>query len=322
MSFMKSSFAACLRITAIAFLFSWSFVATPVFGDLFVSDSGQLGQSQILRFDQTTGAPLGAFASGGQLDGPVGMILDASGNLLVSNRNDGRILKYDVNSGAFLGNFYAGGGLAGPAQMVFGPNGNLFVANSLGTSISRMSSTGSLLEANFTKGTNPINPSSFAFSSTGDLFVGNFGGDGVLRYDSSGQFQGVFRSGITGASGLLFDSDGDLWLTSLYEHKVFELDSNGNIKTQFSTNFSTFDTFPAYLMFDPNNSNQLLVSLSGGAGVYKYSLSGTPLGIFAYGGPTHVPGQMLLVSAVPEPGAGLLLAGATVLFGTLRRRRS
>lgn len=319
---MKSFSAACLRVTAGAWLLSWCLFAGTAFGDLFVSDSGLFGPSQILRFDQSTGAPLGAFATGGQLDGPVGMLLDSNGNLLVSNRNDGRILRYDVATGNYLNNFYAGPDLSGPAQMVFGPGGSLYVANSLGNSISRLSSTGTMQEVNFTKGTNPLNPSSFAFNSTGDLFVGNFGGDGVLRYDSSGNFQGVFRSGISGASGLLFDSDGDLWLTSLYDHKVLELDSAGNIKTEFSTNFGPLtQTFPAYLMFDPNNPNNLLVSLTGGAGVYRYSLTGSPLGLFAFGGATHVPGQMLLVSAVPEPGTGMALAGVALLAGTFLRRR-
>ena len=133
---------------------------------------------------------------------------------------------------------------------------------------------------------------------------------------------GLFASGFNGASGLVFDADGDLWLTSLLGHQVTELDSLGGIKTQFSTNFAPLtETFPSHILFAPGNPNELWVSLTGAAGVYKYLTDGTFLGPKTLGNALTVPGQSVIVSAVPEPGTGLLLAGTAVLLTGLRRRR-
>jgi|694.fasta_scaffold151354_2 sugar lactone lactonase YvrE len=299
--------------------------ANLMFADLLVSDN--FG-NQILRFDQNTGAALGTLVSGGQLSGPVGMRLDSNGNLLVSNQNDNRILKYNVVTGAYLGDFYsnpanpAPPGLAGPSDLRFGPDGNLYVANFNGNSISRFDTAGNFLGA-YTNGGTLGGNSSFAFNSAGELFVGNFGAGEVLRYDATGNYVGVFASGFSGASGLVFDGDGDLWLTSLLGHQVTELDSLGGVKTQFSTNFAPLtETFPSHILFAPGNPNELWVSLTGAAGVYKYSTDGTFLGPKTASVGIIVPGQMLIVSAVPEPGTGLLLAGTAVLMTGLRRRRA
>jgi len=292
-------------------------VSAPAKADLLVSDN--FG-NQLLRYDQNTGAFLGALAVGGQLSGPVGMLLDGSGNLLVTNQNDNRILKYDPISGGFLGDF-ATTGMNGPAEIGFGPDGNLYVANFSGTSVSRYSTSGTFL-GSYTVGGDIQGTSSFAFNSAGDLFVGSFNTGKVLRYNSSGNYVGEFASGINGASGLVFDADGDLWLTSLLNHQVFELGTDGAVKTQFTTNFGPIaNSFPSHILFAPGNPNELWVSLTGGGGVYKFLNNGTPTGPIAVGGGLQVPGQSMLISAVPEPSAGLLAMGAAVIFTGLRRRR-
>jgi streptogramin lyase len=289
------------------------------FADLLVSDN--FG-NQIVRYDQDTGAILGTLVSGGQLNGPVGMRLDGNGDLLVTNQGDGRILKYNVITGAYLGDFYNGSALSSPADLRFGTDGNLYVANFSGNSVSRLDSAGTFLGA-YTNGGPLGGNSSFAFNSSGELFVGNFGAGQVLRYDSTGNYVGVFASGLMGASGLVFDADGDLWLTSLMGHQVTELDGSGSVKSHFTTNFGTLtETFPSHILFAPGNPSELWVSLTGAGGVYKYLTDGTFLGPKTLGNALLVPGQSLIVSAVPEPGTGLLLAGSAVLLTGLRRRRA
>lgn len=312
--------SAARRLFAVVVAAVGLFASTNLlFADLLVSDN--FG-NQILRFDQNTGASLGTLVSGGQLNGPVGMRLDGSGNLLVTNQNDNRILKYNVFTGDYLGEFYSGSGLAGPSDLRFGPDGNLYVANFTGNSVSRFDTAGNFLGA-YTNGGSLSGNSSFAFNSAGELFVGNFGAGQVLRYDATGNYVGVFASGFSGASGLVFDADGDLWLTSLMGHQVTELDSLGGVKTQFTTNFGDLtETFPSHILFAPGNPNELWVSLTGAAGVYKYLTDGTFLGPKTADVGFIVPGQSLIVSAVPEPGTGLLLAGTAVLLTGLRRRRA
>lgn len=313
-----TSLISLRRLAAFAAVVAiFSLAAAQLKADLLVSDN--FG-NQLLKYDQNTGVFIGAFAAGGPLNGPVGMLLDGSGSLLVTNQNDNRILKYSASSGSYLGDF-ATTGMAGPADLRFGPDGKLYVANFNGNSVSRFDTNGSFI-GNYTVGGDIQGTSSFAFNSAGELFVGSFGTGKVLRYDSTGNYVGEFATGISGVSGLVFDAQGDLWLTSLMGHQVYKFGTDGSIKTQFSTNFGPLtNTFPSHILFAPGNPNELWISLTGGGGVYKFLNNGTPIGAAAVGGGLLVPGQSMLISAVPEPSAGLLAMGAAVILTGLRRRR-
>ena len=76
--------------------------------DLFV---GSGATNQILRYDGTTGAFLGVFASGGGLSLPDAHLFGPDGNLYVSSSHTDNVLRYSGTTGAFLGVFASGGGL-------------------------------------------------------------------------------------------------------------------------------------------------------------------------------------------------------------------
>lgn len=61
-------------------------------GDLYVSS---WGSNSILKFDGTTGAPLGTFASGGGLSGALDLRIGAGGDYYVNSFNTGNIKRYD-----------------------------------------------------------------------------------------------------------------------------------------------------------------------------------------------------------------------------------
>ncbi|MEQ9503150.1 MAG: choice-of-anchor Q domain-containing protein [Deltaproteobacteria bacterium] len=65
--------------------------------------------NEILAYDYQ-GTPQGAFVSAGSggLDGPVGMVITPTDELLVVSWNNNRILRYDIDTGAFLGVFLDG----------------------------------------------------------------------------------------------------------------------------------------------------------------------------------------------------------------------
>jgi DNA-binding beta-propeller fold protein YncE len=303
-------------------------LASQAQADLLVSDN--FG-NQVLRFDDETGAFLGVFisnnpAENGGLSGAIGM-RRKGGKLFVSSQFTDSILKYDLATGQFLGVFASNAGgasMAQPADLRFGPNGNLFVANFAGTSVDAFSSTGKPLGPFTSGGPGISGTSSFSFGPDGHLYVGNFGGGSIQRFDgTTGAFIDTFAiGGMSGTSGLVFDTDGSLWATSLLTNEIFHFDSTGALLDSFSTGDATF---PSHILFNPNNSDELLVALTGGGGVFRFGKDGTAFGFFAGGGGLLVPGQTLFLppSAIPEPSswAALALASLAGVIVVVRRRR-
>ncbi len=100
---------------------------------------------QVLRYNGATGAFIAAFASGGGLDSPTGLVFGPDGNLYVASGNSGKpapdapidlvlgpignlyvasanndqVLRYNGDTGAFIDVFASGGGLDEPVFLVF-----------------------------------------------------------------------------------------------------------------------------------------------------------------------------------------------------------
>jgi WD40 repeat protein len=98
-------------------------------GPLLVSS---INGNSILAFDNTTGAPLGVFASGGGISAPYGLAFGPDSNLYVASDGNSGIYRFNGVTGASMGLFASGGGLNGVIGITFGPDGNLY-ADSIGT---------------------------------------------------------------------------------------------------------------------------------------------------------------------------------------------
>lgn len=98
---------------------------------LYIASGDTVESSAILRFNVTTGDPLGKFASGGGLFRPYGLAFGPDDKLYVASFLTDEILRYDAKTGAFVDVFAKGngmaGGLNGPNSVVFGPDGLLYV---------------------------------------------------------------------------------------------------------------------------------------------------------------------------------------------------
>jgi streptogramin lyase len=118
-------------------------------GNLFV-DNG----SYLVRFDGTTGAPLGNFTQPGA--GGITAIQDflfaSSGKLIVSGLNgttNDFISQFDGATGAYLGVFASGNGLNLPYGLAEGLDGNLYVASEFSQNIKRFNLTTGAFVDNF-----------------------------------------------------------------------------------------------------------------------------------------------------------------------------
>ncbi|HMO13219.1 MAG TPA: PEP-CTERM sorting domain-containing protein [Pirellulaceae bacterium] len=323
---MLTHFVSRLLLTSVLFLTCFANIVcsgATAQDELLVSDNFS---NQILRYDGTTGAFLGVLVSGdpgvnGGLDAPVGMRISANNTLLVASQNTNSILEYNRFSGAFLG-VWASTNMNGPADMRFGNDGNLYVANFFGNSVTRFDSFGNPLGVFTSGGPGIAGTASINFSpgATSNLYVGNFNGSDVQVFDgTTGSFISQFATGFAGAAGLYFDIDDTVWVASLFTGDISHFAADGTPLGNFSTGATSF---PSYIEINPNNTNELLIALTGAGGVYRFGKDGTPLGVFAAGGGLLVPGQFLFASAIPEPNSLFLMAITGVALFTRRRCRT
>jgi sugar lactone lactonase YvrE len=150
--------------------------ATP--NHLYVSDTGDnrvLGYRDVTSFANGAAADLVIgqpdFVSGGagttpnNLNRPIGVAVDAEGNLYVSDQGNNRVLEYN-NPFAACDSFPC---IAGPANFVFGQGGSFTSAacNHLGTSADSL-----------------CQPQGMAVDAAGNLYVADKSNNRVLEYDS------------------------------------------------------------------------------------------------------------------------------------------
>src|SRR5438876_24737 len=160
------------------------------------------GPGSVQRYNGTTGASLGAFASAG-LDVPTGLVFGPDGNLYVSSFNNNVVLRYSGRTGASIGIFASSNELSGPEQLVFGPDGDLYVASFNSNSVERFKgATGEPRRTFVTPGSGGLNgPTGVAFGRDGNLYVSSNTSGEVLRYDGG---TGAFKSIFVPAGKLLF----------------------------------------------------------------------------------------------------------------------
>jgi hypothetical protein len=206
-------------------------VAVSSGGDLYVSD---FANSDILKFS-AGGSFLGTFASGSNVDVPLGLAFGAGGDLFVASAGAvSNIARVDKNTGLVSNASFTFGNvlvLGGPQYLTFGPSlavtdiaGHLFRFDA----VTGMATSGGTLD----------NPAGVAFDAAGDLFVAQRVSNNVLKFPSgggapsivipNGAFAGapadvafgpngllyiaatdaIYRFDVSGASGVLVDSFG------------------------------------------------------------------------------------------------------------------
>lgn len=208
--------------------------ARPARADLLVANSEK---DSVLRYDEATGAPRGAFvaAGSGGLDQPRDMAFGPDGALYVASFFTGQVLRYDGATGAFLGVFVAAGsgGLDGPHYFAFGPDANLYVSSFFGRDVLRYDgATGAFLDVFVADGSGGLElPGGLAFGPDDDLYVSSEHTDQVLRYDgASGAFLDVFVAAGSGGldlpTGLAFGPGGDLYVGGPLAGSIFRYDGS------------------------------------------------------------------------------------------------
>lgn len=282
----------------------------------------------IARYDGTTGAFLGTFATHPSMDGPTAMVYGADGHLYVLSEFSHNVLRFNGTTGAFIDEFISSAtltalaGVGDPGDMELGPDGNLYISSHfpLGsapfTAVWKFSGTvantflgpfASFGAAHHTHG--------LSFGPGGKLYLGDIDAGGPQQFDATtGASLGVlplippfsFPFG-----DLTFTPDGTLYATGD--------GSTGVIKYDGVTTTSLIPAGPGESYWGIlADSGFLYVGNKSTGTVKKYTDTGVFVSDFITG--PFAPFAFDLIPMVPEPGtAGLLVAGLAGLG--LRRRR-
>ena len=301
---------------------------------------GSHDSNSILRYDENTGAYLGAFVPSGSggLTYPHGLVFGPDGDLYVTgHKNSGGtvndIFRYDGKTGAFLNILVpaATSGLSFSDDLVLGSDGTLFTPSYYGNQVGRFNvTTGAVLS--FYTGGGLNGPSGLALDANGILYVGNQGNNTIVRFNTiTGASLGTLvtsgSGGLSAPEDLAIGPDGYLYVASAYTNSVLRYNiTTGNFLGAFVISGSGGLSGPAGLDFGPDGN--LYVSSPSSNSILRYNgTTGAFLNTFvtpASGGldfplyMTFTPRQ----TAVPEPGTTpLLLAGGLTGMGLFLRRR-
>lgn len=186
----------------------------------------------------------------------------ANAGILVGNTQSNNILIFDEQTGRYGGEFIPAKGefyeLTSPDDLTFGLDGNLYVSvgdNTSGAILRFDGKTGAFLNR-FDQGGMLMRPYGTAFGPDGNLYVSSFRSDQILRYSgTSGDFIDVFAAGngtsngLNGPNDLLFDDNGDLYVTT----QGSVADGTGEISYLFPSQVLRYNIFApesAAIVFD------------------------------------------------------------------------
>jgi hypothetical protein len=130
---------------------------------------------------------IGVNYSGGGLNAPSGLAVDAMGNIWITNNGNSSVTELNGNGSALSPTVgFTGGGLNLPSSIAVGLDGTIWVANKGGNSASQLSSTGSPITGSPHSGGGLNAPSSVAIDASGNVWLANSGNNSLTELNSTG----------------------------------------------------------------------------------------------------------------------------------------
>ncbi|WP_069789848.1 hypothetical protein A5482_011520 [Cyanobacterium sp. IPPAS B-1200] len=205
---------------------------------------------RIVKYDATTGEFLGEFISGFDLTAnglnfPEDLLFGSDGDLYISGLGGGGVQRFDGETGAYKETILETNPFTDrdliAAGLNFGPDGNLYISSVLNdNSIIRYNLETKEVDQFISPEFAPQIPSGSTFTPDDRLFLnGTFVSlDGspvtVQQFDAlTGQAEGFFvpptnNGGLTSASRMVFDGEGNLYVSDFNGSQIVKFDSNGN----------------------------------------------------------------------------------------------
>jgi len=193
------------------------------------------------------GTLAGAGTGDGQLVSPLGMAVDASGNLYVADTGNERIQKFDANGG-FITKWGVPG--SGPGQMNWpsdvsvAPDGSVYVTDTTNHRVQRWTSDGAFISQWGSAGSGDgqfVNPSAVATDSAGNVYVVDADNDRIQKFTATGGF--ITKFGSFGAGAGQLDGPSDIAVNA--SGTIYVLDSGNNRVQMFGEGGAPISNSPA-----------------------------------------------------------------------------
>ena len=241
-------------------------------GNLYAAVGTGPGYNTIERFNGTTGAFMGTFASG-PING-VRTIVFHDGYMFVASEYTNQVLQYDATNGAYVGAIVAAGsdGINGPNGMAMDSAGNLYVAGRNSNTIVKYDTNGNPVWAT-PAGSGGLNlPEGMTVDPSGSyLYVANSGSpSNVLKFNTqTGAFVGVAAStGLNSPHSVTFGPDGLLYVSSGANNRILRFTANGTYVDDYIPAGSGGLNSPHAISFGPNGD--LYVATTGNDSIFQY----------------------------------------------------
>jgi sugar lactone lactonase YvrE len=283
-------------------------------GNLYTSPTPGPNSNAILRYNGTTGAPMGIFVPTGIING-VRDIVFHNGYMFVSGEGSSEVFKGDATTGAYLGVF-ASGNINGSFGLAFGPDGNLYVSGRESASVVEYDgTTGAYIRTFVASGSNGMSlPEGLTFDPSGQfLYVASSGSNQVLKYNAqTGAFAGVAASSNMGLTYVKFGSDGLLYVLTNGIDRIMRFNENGTYIDDYVGQGSGGMSFAEAMTFGP--TGDLYVVTNQNNRIMQFGTENEAL--FTVSFPKLFP-EPVTVSYATADGTALAGTNYTAISGTL-----
>jgi sugar lactone lactonase YvrE len=224
--------------------------------------------------------------SGGGLDEPRGLAIDAEGDIWVANYAGDSIVELSplgvpmTGSGGITGN-----GVSFPSSIAIDGNGTVWVTSGDPAAVSSFTSSGSAV-ASITSG-GLLDPDGLAIDSSNNVWVLNPGNSSLVKYSNASGTPSTVTgdpfgtSVLTTPEGIAVDIHGNAWVTNRDSGLSQIIEFSGSAPSTSSTFTGGGLGAPATIAFDPSNnawvtddSNE---SDTNGDALSEFNASGTPI---------------------------------------------
>jgi DNA-binding beta-propeller fold protein YncE len=224
----------------------------------------------------------------GQFQRPEALALDASGNLWVDDKNNGRLQKFS-STGSFLAEYGSKGSGNDQFSNAWGlaiahTTGNVYVADSGNNRIEELNSSGAFVRTFGTEGAGRLSePGGVAIDSAGNVWATDCGNNRIVEFSATGIFTLEVGSAGTGNGQLkcpegITISEGSIYVADTGNNRIEEFSETGAYLNQFGkagTGLGEFKT-PTGIAANPT-SGDLYVTDWEESRVQEFSPAGRPL---------------------------------------------
>jgi hypothetical protein len=235
-------------------------------GSLFEMLTGQPPfQPTVTSNSNTNDLTVSIAFTGGGLNKPYSIAVDANGNVWLGNSGGNSVTKFSHMGDPFTdANGYTGGGISDPYGVAIDAQNNVWVENFLVNTVTELSNFGAVLSpgTGYTGGYFSLGGVgvSIAIDGSGNVWIPN-GNTGVTKLSSGGAVVGSYTgSGLDQPNGIAVDGSGNAWFSNISD-KVSEFSSSGSVLS--GTNGYSVSSVPLGLAID-GSGNAWVGTESGG----------------------------------------------------------